>query len=737
MRAFKGLKKVGQYLICQNKFNNRISQTRIQSHQHLHRNINFTFCIFEKSQSDFLKQIDIKNTQSSTLFSEFIQKVKEIDDVEEALLFCQNILIEFELRMEVRNALHICSLAIDLTKKLSSGKGISKYLYFKAKYILLITCQGLVNQSKKEAQDLLVFYQVSRDQLSLSEKMELSEILAQIFLFIKQYEQCEYFLEQTLTYIQSSTIEISNNQLIKIYSLLYSIYFMNKNYEKAKEYGLQLYEILQNNMQYIETDTIQNLLLGIYFCYKNLKQETDAQQVLELIKTSELIPNVNLLDISGMKESYFELRVNFNQNQYNNLAIDIHQKDKDNQLFYNEIIQLDSQFQQKEQYYEGIQHFKKLQSELNREKDLLRFLFLQDKIANLHLCLQKGQQGIELCLNTHEILLKERNYALYEDQQQLFKIQLSFSDSFTKRSNFKKLLSGEKNALCLKIQIQSLDQEGQTQYCLEYSNFAQDYLEKFKQELDLLEVYIVKATLYIKLNQIDEVERYIKLAAKIYSTNKNIVLPQIEQLFYQANLYLISNFFQKADYKKTFEFGKDFIELANKYEEYDNQQICWIKFLICSQLGLKLYKENNFKESYTYFSQSLQLSKNKDSIKQNCNHQVLIHQTSNCFKLNIIKEAEQNLNELQNLFEQFPQGLGVKKEFIEDKILEFQSNLHYSKNNINQFLETVKKQLEKQTTKIKQLEKSQKAILRELLSESNYSNQVQNLIQSYNVDINN
>ncbi|KAL4472487.1 hypothetical protein ABPG74_018436 [Tetrahymena malaccensis] len=749
MRAFKDLKKVGQYLICQNKFNNRISQTRIQSHQYLHRNINFAFCIFQKSQSDFFKQIDIKNTQSSSLFGEFIHKIKEIDDVEEALLFCSNILIEFELRMEVRNSLQLCSLAIDLTKKLSSGKGISTYLYFKAKYILLITYQGLVNQSKNEAQDLLVFYQVSREQLSLSEKIEMNQMLAQIFSLIEQYEQCEQLLEQALTLIQSSTIEISKNKLVKIYSLLYSISFMNKNYEKAKEYGLQLYEILQNNKNHDETYTIQNLLLGIYLCSKNLNQESDAQQVLELLQNLDQIPNLNPQDL---KESSFKLKVKFNQYQNKKLARDINQKDKDNALFYNQIIDQYTQFVQKQQCNEGIQHFKKLQSELNREKDILRYLFLQDTIASLHSCLQNYQQAIELCLNTHEILLKERNYALYDDRLTFQNITL-LKQFYYQTKQFQKTIEwGEKwhsycinynlfdhfdegVAFSLQIQMASLNLQGQTQHCLEYSNFAQDYLEKFNQELELLEVYLIKTSLYIKLNKPDEVERYTKLAAKIYHNNKDAVKPQAEQLFYSANLYLIMTFFQKEDDKKIVEFGKDYIDLAKKYEKQDYEKTFMFKLLICYQIGVKLFNENNFNESYTYFSQCLELSKYDEKLQKNFDHKVLIYQTSIYFKQDKVKEAEQSLNELQLLFEQFPQG--IQKDQIEVQILAFQSNLHYSKNDINKFLETVQKQLEKQTSKIKQLQKKQKTILKELLSESDYSNQVQNLIQKYNINLNN
>ncbi|KAL4499858.1 hypothetical protein ABPG72_015207 [Tetrahymena utriculariae] len=747
MRAFKGLKRFGYNFISQNKCITRIAQYKIQSPQCLQRNIHFTFSIFQKSQSDYFKQIDIDNIQSSILLGQFNQRIKQIDDVEEALLFCRNILTEFELRMEVRSALHICILAIDLTKKLSSGQGISAYLYFQAKHALLINDLGLVDQARKESQELLVFYQVSREQLSLSEKIEVNLQLAQIFSYIKQYEQCEYLLEQSLSLIQSSsTFEVSKNQLFRIYSLLYSISFMKKDYKKAKEYGLLLYEILENSKENELSDLVQNLLLGIYFCFQKLGQENEAQQVLELLKKFEEIPKKNPLNL---KEKQFKQTLNY-LNKDKKLARDIHLKDKENAFFYNEIIQLYEHFVLKNQCDQGIQHFKKLQSELNQEKDLLRYLFLQDTIASLLSCQQNFKQAIEQCLNTHEILLKLRNQALYDDRLTFQNITILKQLHYQAKEFQKAIEWGEKwhcyclnynlfdhydkgMAFSLQIQMASLNILQQTQQCLEYSNFSQDYLETFQDKLGLLEVYLIKTSLYIKLNQPQEVERYTRLAAKIYHINKTTVKPQVEQLFYNANLYLVFIFFKNDDEKSYLEFGKDYIELAKKYEKHDQKQTLFLKSIIYYELGVKSFEEKNFKESQSQLSQCLDLSKSDKELNV-IYQKALICYTSTCIKQDMIREAEDSLSTLQKLFEQLPQG--IEKNFIEIQLLAFQSNLHYKKNEINKFIETVEKQLEKQTSNKKQLQSQQKVILKDLLQANNYTTQVQNLIQKHNINLN-
>ncbi|EAR97662.3 hypothetical protein TTHERM_00618840 (macronuclear) [Tetrahymena thermophila SB210] len=696
--------KKGQFL-KNSFFNHSISQ--------------FRFCSSQSSQSkieDILKQIN--NYDSIQIIEEYRNYAQTTSNFTKFMEISNQFLKQMKSREEQQKALEICDIVVQscLTKFTQNNE--NPQIFFKGQQALLNYKLKKNEESSKIAESLYKDFSSQLNKLKTFYLILSAKYLLEVMAQIKNIEISKKLLNDIQILLAEDNWQtLSSQQIFDLYYIHFGIYYLDQNFQEAAEWGWKSYQQLVklNNSNFRP----EYILIGVYICYNRLNQKDKCEEALVEIQKYNKFSREYLDQLEQSYIQPFEVEKqeerekkfqqiqqqnkNDNKNKTENNSESKQETNSQNQAKTNlKDEDKGNYFIQNKLFKEGIAYYKNQLQKLDAQKDILKYVFIQDRIAYLYSECQDFQKAINLCLDSHQMLLKlydKQFVSNYETFQNLSYIKTIYE----KNNELEKAIQwGQKwHDYCTKYQLfdkQSeviesnmlshavvLSKAGQASQALLYCQNIIKYLQKFPNNKEILK-FGLNQLLYSLSQQAHNTQGQKEAAISLCELSRNIMIQDKEyRSYYFMMLKESINLSLIVDDKKNFmKYGSEYLKVRDQYEEEDLESAVQIMFDISQQL----VQDNEYNQAVEVLQKALSISK-RAPIDQNQIQMNLLLTTLYILQ-NKIEDAEQYLQQATYLYDTYFASLSNQQN-LEIDIVKIQAIIQYHKQNNGKCLDLIEK----------------------------------------------
>ncbi|KAL4472490.1 hypothetical protein ABPG74_018439 [Tetrahymena malaccensis] len=724
----------------------------------------FTFCSYKSSQSkieDILKQIN--SYDSKQIMEEYRNYSQTTSNFTRFMEISNQFLKQMKGREDKQKALEICDLVVQkcLTKFTENNE--NPYMFFKGQQALLNYKLNKNDESTKIAESLYKDFNSQLNKLKTYYLILSAKYLLEVMVQIKNIEISKKLLNDIQILLAEDNWQtLSTQQIFDIYYIHFGIYYLDENYQEAANWGWKSYQQLQKlNSPNFRPDYI---LIGLYICYKKLNQIDQSEEVLVEIQKYQKFSRdyLDQLEQSYIQPFEFDKQEEkekmFQQIQHNNRnESQTHNKSESKQSMNSQNeAQSNLKDEDKGNYFiqnklfkEGIAYYKNQLQKLDAQKDTLKYVFIQDRIAYLYSECQDFQKAINLCLDSHTMLVK-----LYDNQLasnfETFQ-NLSYIKTIYEKNNeienaiqwgqkwhdyCKKYKLFDKQSEVIESNMLShaavLSKAGKINQALLYCQNIIQYLQKFPNQKEMLK-FGLNQLLYSLSQQVHNTQGQKEAAIALCELSRNIMSQDKEYRSYffmmlkeSINLSLV------LDDKKNFmKYGSEYLKIREEYDnkEEDIESAVQIMF----DVGQQLVQDNLYSQAIEVLIKAISISK-RAPIDQN-QIQINLLLTTLYILQNKIEEAELYLQQARYLYDTY-YASSSNQQKLEIDIVKISAIIQYHKGNNVSCLDLIEKYFEMLSNQQdNDIYEDIIIILSNLSDIKDYQNRVKQIQTKYNLNL--
>ncbi|KAL4499860.1 hypothetical protein ABPG72_015209 [Tetrahymena utriculariae] len=669
-------------------------------------------------------------------------------------------------REEKQNALEICDVVVQscLTKFTQNNE--NPYMFFKGQQALLNYKLNKYDESTRIADSLYKDFNSQLNKLKTYYLILSAKYLLEVMVQIKNIELSKKLLNDIQVLLAEDNWQtLSSQQIFDFYYIHFGIYYLDQNFQEAAEWGWRSYQqLLKLNSPNFRPEYI---LIGIYICCNKLNQKDKCEEAhVEIQKYCKLSrEQLNQLEPSYIqpfevdkKEEKEKMFKQFQNQNYNDNKSQKHNNSETKQQTssQNDGAQSNLKDEDKGNYFiqnklfkEGIAYYKNQLKKLDPKKDTLKYVFIQDRIAYLYNECQDFQKAINLCLDSHSMLLSLYDKQLtsnYETFQNLSYLKTIYE----KNNDIENAIQwGQKwHDYCQKYQLfdkQSeviesnmlshaaiLSKAGKISQALIYCQNIIQYLQKFPGKKEMLK-FGLNQLLY-SLSQIAHNTQGQKEAAISLCEQSRSIMSQDKEYrsYYFIMLKESINLSLMVDDKKSFmKYGSEYLKVRDEFGENEEDIESGVQIMF--DISQQLVQDNEYNQAIEVLQRALSISK-RAPIDQNQIQMNLLLTTLYILQ-NKIEDAEHYLNQAIYLYDTYFASLSNQQK-LEIDIVKIQAIIQYHKGDNDRCLDLIEKYFQiLSTQQNNEIYEDIIIILSNLSRSKDYQNRVKLIQVQYNLNL--